>query len=79
MNMQRNHSVAKASSLGGAAVDTAVLTIDQEIDPGSNTHAEFYDDQAERVLDVLDVLPQGTRYALLCKMLAKAPIFYRGV
>lgn len=51
---------------------TAVLPIwppNTPIDKFVRERLEFFDEQARKVLDVLDALPGGTRAALLCALL----------
>lgn len=39
------------------------------LDEFERSRREFFDEQARKILDVLDALPGGTRAALLCMLL----------
>jgi len=77
--------VCKASPIGHDEVDDGMLVFDAEV-PELETAISldnvrtFYEKEAEKIMDVLNkCLPQGTRHALLVKMLQNSPIYYRGI
>lgn len=74
--------VCKAAALhGDDHVEPTQIIVEQELPPdfGSlDTAGDFYQEQATAIADGLKALPQGTYYKLLCLLLERAPIFYKG-
>lgn len=66
------------------AVEDAVLRVEGDIETETRplSYPEgmdtFYEDQADKVLSVLNHLPQGTRWRVLRKMMRDASCFYMG-
>lgn len=70
-------------------VESASLFVEQDLEvaltlmPHANSdwrgrQRDFYRAEAERIMSVLDQLPQATRHALLILMLERTASFYQG-
>lgn len=77
----RTIEVHKAQGLGTYLdVESVSLLIHDEIPEQSSLKesTRLYKSEASSIMEALSVLPQGTKYQLLCLMLESAPTYYRG-
>lgn len=74
--------VYKAQATGDETIESITLLLHDEIPELSRRSLhpadEFYKGEAKKIMKALNVLPQGTKYQLLCMMLESAPVMYRG-
>ena len=75
--------VYKAQATGDEVIESTTLLLHDEIpqrlprEEGLSSE-DFYKAEAKKIMKALSVLPQGTKYQLLCMMLESAPVMYRG-
>jgi hypothetical protein len=73
--------VHKAQGIGDyQVVESTTLLLHDEVPQQSSLmkSKDFYKVEAKKIMEALSVLPQGTKYELLCMMLESAPVMYRG-
>ena len=70
----------KAQPIGDEVIENMTLLLHDEVPRQSSLKdsKELYKSEAKKIMDALSVIPQGTKYELLCMMLESAPVMYRG-
>lgn len=71
--------VYKAQPIGDQVIESVTLLLHDEVPQQSSLEAkDIYKTEAKKIMKALSVLPQGTKYQLLCMLLESAPVMYRG-
>jgi len=72
--------VYKAQPIGDQVIESVTLLLHDDVPHQSSLEEskDIYKSEAKKIMKALSVLPQGTKYQLLCMLLESAPVMYRG-